>query len=291
MSDKDMVFISCGQRTDNEKALGNLILTKVKEYGQFEPYFAEEQNSLEGLTKNILMALKNSVGFIVVIHKREKLPKGKCYRASVWIEQEIAIAAFIKQALSKNLHVAAFIEDGVALDGMRSQLLLNPINFESPEDIINHLDKILPSWMTNDNDTPEQPLNIQINYKEKRITGSFHIYELLLNVTNTSSNRLGEYHIDLLFPRILLNADNIEEIPHILLEKCSSEICCFRVTEKELGVFFPGDSKCAFSIPYFVNDYIFSSNALSKDVYATAYVEGFNKSVTTKKSLHELNVY
>jgi hypothetical protein len=72
-------------------------------------YFAEQQNTLEGLTSNILSSLERCVGFVAVAHHRGKVtrPDGEIVRASVWVEQEIAIAAFIQHALKrKQLRVA-----------------------------------------------------------------------------------------------------------------------------------------------------------------------------------------
>jgi len=70
MADKQIVFISCGQATEDEKRLGNLICKLVEELTPFKPYFAEYQSSLEGLSKNILAALDQSIGLIAVLHPR-----------------------------------------------------------------------------------------------------------------------------------------------------------------------------------------------------------------------------
>ena len=66
--DKQKIFISCGQRTDEEKALGITIVKLIEELTPFEPYFAEEQTTLEGLTKNIFGALNQAAGFVAVLH-------------------------------------------------------------------------------------------------------------------------------------------------------------------------------------------------------------------------------
>ena len=91
------IFISCGQRDDNEKRLGRQIKQLIENNTSFDGYFAEYQNSLDGLTKNIFNALHESAAFIAILHRRDEITKG-VYRGSVWIEQEIAIAAFMVQS-------------------------------------------------------------------------------------------------------------------------------------------------------------------------------------------------
>jgi hypothetical protein len=52
-----LVFISCGQYHPEEKKLGQDLAAAVSELTPFEGYFAENQNSLEGLSRNIFGAL------------------------------------------------------------------------------------------------------------------------------------------------------------------------------------------------------------------------------------------
>src|SRR5258705_12860758 len=105
---KPTIFVSCGQRTDDEKQLGSEICELVTATGVFTPFFADEQSDLNGLHENIMGALERAVGFIAVMHPRGDvvIHSGNTLvrsyfgspplltRASVWVEQEIAIAAF-----------------------------------------------------------------------------------------------------------------------------------------------------------------------------------------------------
>ncbi len=50
MAEKPIVFISCGQRTGPEIQLGTEIAQLIRDLTPFEPYFAEYQTSLEGLS-------------------------------------------------------------------------------------------------------------------------------------------------------------------------------------------------------------------------------------------------
>lgn len=103
MNKKEIVFISCGQRTEEKIVLGKKIVLIVEELTPFSAYFAENVNDLEGLIKSVFSKLNEAVGFIFVMHNRGSVKAGEEFfvRGSVWIEQEIAIAAFLRQIQSK----------------------------------------------------------------------------------------------------------------------------------------------------------------------------------------------
>lgn len=148
MSNKQIIFISCGQRTEEEKQLGKEIQSLVRELTPFEPYFAELQHSLSAITKNIFEKLHNAAGFISVMHHRGDvtIPNQKMIRASVWIEQEIAIASFMEQVLHRQFNILCFIQDGITNEGVREYLHLNPISFVTHEEIFKKLRRELPDW-------------------------------------------------------------------------------------------------------------------------------------------------
>ena len=83
------------------------------------------------------------------MHPRGKVSGGHQHahtRGSVWIEQEIAIAAFLTQVLHRNLKVAAFVHKDVYREGMRHELQLNPAIFESNDQVLSQLVEILNRW-------------------------------------------------------------------------------------------------------------------------------------------------
>jgi hypothetical protein len=135
---KPLVFISCGQYTDQEKALGKAIAAVVEELTPCEGYFAEDQNSLQGLTQHIFGALNRAAGFIAVMHHRGGVatPSGKHIRGSVWVEQEIAIAAFLAQAQNRDVSVLVYIQKGIEREGVRQQLRLKPVEFEREAEVL-----------------------------------------------------------------------------------------------------------------------------------------------------------
>lgn len=147
--DSNVIFISCGQYTAAEKKLGHNVLALVRELTPYDPYFADVQSSLEGLTDNILSRLHQCVGFISIIHPRGDVtfPGGsKHTRGSVWIEQEIAIAAFITQVLKRPIRALAFIHQSIKREGMREQLHLNPVLFGEDHEVLDRLRTELPNW-------------------------------------------------------------------------------------------------------------------------------------------------
>ena len=103
------VFISCGQFTDDERDLGRQVCELVPKLTPFDGYFAQNQSSLKALSENILTRLYESVGLIVIMHHRGKIEGREINRASVWVEQEVAIATLMEQVLGRHLHAVLFV--------------------------------------------------------------------------------------------------------------------------------------------------------------------------------------
>src|SRR5712692_9200418 len=130
------VFISCGEYAPEERELGKQVCEMVAKYSPFEGYFAENQTTLKALSENILRRLYEPVGLIVIMHHRGKIEGRGIIRASVWIEQEVAIATLMQQILRRPLHVALFVEGGIAIEGIRQHLQFNPVTFTNSEEVI-----------------------------------------------------------------------------------------------------------------------------------------------------------
>src|SRR6266852_2410040 len=147
---KRTVFISCGQFLESEKTLGKKVAELVAVLTPFEGYFAENQSSLEGVTESILGRLYDSVGFIAIMHYRGAVTvqDRTITRASVWIEQEIAIAAFMGQFLKRPLRTVSYYQEGIQLEGVRQFILLNAKPFRTTEDVLRDLEAVLPTWTT-----------------------------------------------------------------------------------------------------------------------------------------------
>jgi hypothetical protein len=126
--------------------LGKSVEKAIRELTGFEAYFAENQNSLQGLSENIFNSLKRASGFVVIMHHRGRVttPSGVHTRGSVWIEQEIAIAAFLRFLTGRDIPVILYQQvvvegDEIRREGIREQLRLDPIAFRTSEDVLRDL--------------------------------------------------------------------------------------------------------------------------------------------------------
>jgi hypothetical protein len=289
---RGIVFISCGQQTEREKQLGKQIQTLVRELTPFEPYYAEYQSSLEGLTKNIFAAIRRCVGFIAVMHHRGRIdPPGSLVRASVWIEQEIAIAAFIRAVLGKNIEVAAFTEQGIVLEGVRKQLLLNPKEFTENKEIVAHLRSILPAWQTTEAVQHAGSLDLALEYEKTNITQKRHDYQLVVLLTNRGNQPVDDWHVDVEFPTDIL--EHPEKNHHFVGTRSTGTYSFFRVEQFDHGTkIFPGDSLRAITIQYFMDDQTYDrrGDLFQKAVRATLYSKGMEPKVA-EKSISQLQVF
>jgi hypothetical protein len=146
LADQPLVFISCGQFSDEERSLGKSVEELIRELTRFEAYFAENQNSLQGLSENIFDSLKRASGLVAIMHHRGKVttPSSAHTRASVWIEQEIAIAAFLRFLTGRDIPVILYLQvgadgDEIKREGLREQLRLDPVTFTTSEDVLRDL--------------------------------------------------------------------------------------------------------------------------------------------------------
>jgi hypothetical protein len=146
--ERKSVFVSCGQFSEEERSLGTRVAELVNECTPFAGYFAESQTTLQTLTENVLRRLYESVGLIVIMHHRGTVetPTRTLTRASVWVEQEVAVATLMQQILKRPLHVVLFIQKGIAIEGIRQQLQLNPVEFVNGDEVVARLRTILPAW-------------------------------------------------------------------------------------------------------------------------------------------------
>lgn len=135
------VFISCGQRTTREINIGKAV-EKYFLSRNFLAYLAEQVHSSDALTENIFKFLKQSEYFVFIDFKREKINK-KEYRGSLFVNQEIAIATFLK------LQGIGFHEKGVKREGILTYHIYNEFPFEDGTEIIKILDKQTKKWDNN----------------------------------------------------------------------------------------------------------------------------------------------
>ncbi len=133
-----LVFISCGQYHPNEKKLGKDLEEAVHRIlPTCKAYFAENQSSLQALSDHIFRALDQCAGLVAVMHHRGEVetPHGKHVRGSVWVEQEIAVAAFIT-ATRRDIPVVLYLEKGIKREGVREFIMSNTVEFTRESEVL-----------------------------------------------------------------------------------------------------------------------------------------------------------
>ena len=133
-----IIFVSCGQWSDEEKSIGRALAQVINADTIANGFFAENKNSLGALTAEILTPLSKCVGVVAVMHHRGNvnLGEGHFVRGSVWIEQEIAMAALLKQVYQRDIRILLYTNVTIELEGIRQQLLIHAIPFKGLDDIV-----------------------------------------------------------------------------------------------------------------------------------------------------------
>lgn len=143
-SSRSLVFVSCGQYADHERALGKRLVELIERHTDCAAYFAENERTFEGLARNVIGALHRMSGMVFVMHHRGEVatPNGAIQRGSVWVEQEIAIAASLQQ-MGRDIAVAGYVQYGIAREGLRDLLHLNPVTFREDAEVIADFERLL----------------------------------------------------------------------------------------------------------------------------------------------------
>jgi hypothetical protein len=294
---KRTIFISCGQYTPEEKALGKAIVKMVDDLPGMKAYFAEEVQDLIGLDSNILAKLHECDGFITVLHPRGdiKRPEGLVItRASVWIEQEIAIAAYIRQTEKRALPVIAFKHRSVGLEGIRGLVQLNPVEFTHEMEVLAALPALLEGWkaLAPTGIRPEIRTTLPIRHQD-----GHPIRQLLFRVVNDSGSRIREISGELRVPAgILKHWSNTYGMDNAVTEDGRYRV--FRFDERNVGAIQPRTtghiSTFEYCIPCAIKDTGEISEVIGAAVVAdyvveiTIWVDG--REYRSAKTMKELSI-
>jgi hypothetical protein len=294
MASRPTIFVSCGQVTDEEKKLGADACSLIRQLTPYEPYFAEDQATLQGISEHILEAINRSAGILAIMHPRGEVsfPGGGTHtRASVWIEQELAIAAFLTQVQKRQLPILAYVHKNIKREGLRDKLLLNAVPFETDKEVLLHLEKVLPNWVVlPQEDRP--PVEIGFKYGRMMCDQNRHNYRLTVSLKNLSALTIENYRLDVLFPTGLLPAG----INRPYQVRDTPESSVFRVTTKENGAnaLLPDEpSSPVLNIDYYVDRGIYQNHRelLQGNVVAKFYVDGYPGPLIAEKSISELHAF
>lgn len=289
MNKHGIIFISCGQRTKDEISLGKRIVSMVEDLTPFSAYFAETVNDLEGLSKSIFSKLNEAVGYIFIMHNRGKVKAGsnEHIRGSVWIEQEVAIAAFLRQIEARKVYSIAFTEQGLTTEGVREYLHLNPIPFTDSDEVINHLATELPKW-TNANIYSDGPkLLPMVSYEplKQKITQDRHDYHLVVKLKNAGAVKVEDFRIDVEMPRDILDSNHNSVLA---VHSNSRTHQLFRATNAQYYDRMPiyrTEEKEIVRIPYYITNETYE---LSELIKVTVY-SGDMEPQMFQKMVNEMN--
>jgi hypothetical protein len=150
---RNTIFVSCGQRTQEEQDLGQGVEDLVNRTPGFCAYRAASVQDLQGLNDNIMEALGRCSGLVAVLHRRGKIPLGNDKdgeTSSIWINQEIAILSYRRWLEHAPIPVKIFKEPEVALEGAMTSQIANPADFTSLDQVLEEVRK----WLDTANFTP-----------------------------------------------------------------------------------------------------------------------------------------
>jgi len=292
--EKPLVFISFGQYSDTEKRLGKDICSLLASLRpDVNPYFAEDQSTVEGLSNQVLKALHQAAGLICVMHRRGDLmiPEGrKVTRGSVWIEQEIAIAAFVNHVLDRSIPILFYKQAGVNLEGIRSVLLMNPrVEFTAESQVLDDLKLALRSAAF----VPFSAYDLvpELSYRRLggRSDGDRHVYELTANVRNVGAERITDFEIRVFFPRAFLNSGTTWGAEN-RGRSTASHICFTADAEgRAPGGLYPGDgARNPLTIEYFMDH---SLDDDPRAIQSEIIVELYSGSMKPKKETRKIREF
>lgn len=300
-AERPLIFISCGQWTEAEKRLGQDIDAWITSATRFCGYFAQNQTELKGVTSEVLGALERAVGFVGIMHHRGLIMRqggNVGQRASVWIEQEVAIAAFIREVLQRPMGLLLYAQRGLALEGLREKLIANPIEFDTEQEVLDDLRSRFPQWSAALSVIGKgQSIGLELKHRRQPSPAGVdpqrhHDYRLEVWATNRGTTEWKEYRVEVEFPSRYLSDTTIFG-PEVKDRRTPTHRF-FRHTQASWTghIIYPGDSKLMMSLDYFMTDRLFMENlgpARGADELATVSMIANGETTKVEKPFSELN--
>ena len=228
------------------------------------------------------------VSYNCLLHPRGGItrPDGSTVtRASVWIEQEIAIATYIQQIEKRRLPIIAFKHRSVSLEGIRSLLHLNPIEFTNKDDILIALAERLNEWKS------LTPSGIQLQMSSQRLSPQegHLIRELQVTLVNDTPKVIAAYSLKVDIPKVLLKHWSVS-FGGAEVTPPDPNTVSLRYNQVSYGQIEPRSTKPLFRTQYCIHcggtDVVSATITSEQQITATIWVEG--NEYLVRKTVREL---
>jgi hypothetical protein len=205
----------------------------------------------------------------------------------VWVEQEIAIASFLRQAQNRNLQVAVYIQHGLKREGVRDQLQLNPVEFNTMDEVIADFRvRLLDGRFKPVRLPPPKEVDLELVFTRVSCgNGDVHRYRLSLRVTNTGAERLTDYWVGLHFRNAAIASD--AHYPTKIRETATHAL--FRLDRQMAGVdLYPNDWVDLFAIDYYMDNDLDENGSVLKQLVIGEFGSPGMATKSIKKPFREL---
>lgn len=141
------VFVSCGQLTEPEKALGREVAQVIEGHGM-TAFFAQDVHSAGDLNSEVFRAIQTCDAFLAILQKRGTVkfadhPQSE--RSSVWIQQEIAVFCYRMFLEQQSLPLRVYSQREIRREGVMEIAIVNPIDFDRDDEVVAGVDAWLKS--------------------------------------------------------------------------------------------------------------------------------------------------
>lgn len=205
-----LIFVRHGQLPD-EKPKGLALAKMIDETPGFRAFFAEAVQSTDALSEHIFANLERCDGFLAVMHRRGGVTfpdRPPFIRSSVWIQQELAIVSFInyQRHLARRIKIRVFAQRGIKREGLADTLILNPVEFDSDEE----LRPLVREWLAGP-DFSEDRVTTTREALFQRLTSDFteehwRFLEVMMVLSRGTSEDVTDVHVR----RMLEQMDHIQ---------------------------------------------------------------------------------
>lgn len=183
------IFVSCGQLTQEEKNFGRAISKLIEEQGMIG-FFAQEAHEATDLYTYLFKELQRCDAYVAVLQNRGLVQYpgfDPIKRASVWIEQEIAVMFYRCFLLGRAIPMRVYMERGLRREGFITVSIINPIEFDEGREVL----KELEDWLKGPTFKEEPVLARRESVFRSRTAGLEEKYWILLELIAAHSPEPG----------------------------------------------------------------------------------------------------